>query len=205
MARMTREEKQAAAAKEAQTKKVNEIRQRFAKARALRTYDDRLAWETLDDKGAQALYELVHRYNSCADDLRKRTERLVEEMQRALHKMEANEADVFSYSNPIATSGSDIEALHTTRKVLTESIRTLAWATGFWVPQIASMRQRERHRLLCGIDVVQSGGGYGVRMLDGETATWLAADGTLQADGVTYETEELAWLAAGALVGDYSW
>ena len=61
MARQTREEKAAAAEAALRTRKVDEFKQRIAKAKALKTYSERTAWES-DDRSGLALYELVLRY-----------------------------------------------------------------------------------------------------------------------------------------------
>lgn len=156
MARQTREEKAAERAAVARTQKITEFKQRVAKARALKVYDEKEVWRSADvsDSGTMMLFEMVRRFAQLSEQLRAKTASLVEQLQSALKRIDENDDDPFRYSNPLATPGSDIEALHHTRKALRESISTLAYVLGYYVPQIQNARAVEQRRRLFGIDVM---------------------------------------------------
>jgi len=208
MARQTREEKAAAAEAALRTRKVDEFKQRIAKAKALKTYSERTAWES-DDRSGLALYELVRRYQDTGDSIAKKTRSLVDELQRALQKLEDNYTDVFSYSNPLATPGSDIEQLHATRKALREGIATLAYALGYHVPQIMNVRELKQHDKLV-IFSVKTDDTFDTvgRVMVGEKTLMISdvAKNTGNDDNpMGYDSEESAWLAAATYIGEYHW
>ena len=207
MPRQSREEKAAAAEAALRTRKVDEFKQRIAKARALKIYNERVAFEE-SDRGGLALFELVRRYQSAGDDIRRKTKSLVEEMQRALQKLDDNYTDVFSYSNPLATPGSDIEQLHATRKALRDGIATLAYALGYHVPQIMNVRELKQHEKLVNVNVERHDRELFVITVNGKVLSGVDL-GLQKADAVPvvseYLSEESAWMAAAAYVGEYRW
>lgn len=207
MARMTREEKAEQFNAKQRTKKVAEFKQRIAKARSLTVYNERLVFDSVD-KRASVLFDMVRQFTQSGADLHRKTQRLIEEMQNALVKIDANEQDVFSYSNPLATPGSDIEALHTKRKVLVDAIQSIAYALDYYVPQVQNKRALEQRRRLVNVDVLQSTDGREMWRIEIEGTPLTGVDMRLQkVDAANplvseYNSEESAWLAAAEYVGD---
>lgn len=212
--RETREEKQARQQAEARATKANEMKKKVAHARGLRIYTERVAWEAMahggdgtDNKVLGTLWEMVRRYESASDDLRQRMNRLRDELGTALLRLDDGRHDAFSFSNPVATTGSNIEEAHTTRKVLGDSIAQLARATGWWVPQVHDTRAKLRHRQLATMEVVARAHSMFHIVVDGKPLT--GVDMGLQPKDAAeplvseYESEESAWLAADAWMGSY--
>jgi len=208
--RQTREEKAAQFVAEQNARRAAEFQQRVLKARAMRTFDEKLLFAEGDrDPMVGVLYDLLHRYESATEDLKRRTTQLSEELAGALVKLQDNRHDVFSYSNPVATTGSEIEKAHHVRMALADAIATTARATGWWVPQVFDTRQRARHAQLCSFEVklttddrdmfvVMANGtpltGVDIKAQPANAAAPLVAE---------YETEESAWLAADAFHGQW--
>lgn len=208
--RETREEKTARLQAEGRARKVAEFKQKVATARSMRTYSKDLLFNSGSDRDPMVgvLYDLVHRYESASADLRQRMDRLQRDLADAVLRLDDNRHDAFSFSNPVATVGSDIEKAHHQRMTLADAIATVGRASGWWVPHVFDTRTRARHAQLCSVEVVASGGGYGVRMVDprmadGANVQWLASDGTLQSNGHLYNDEDSAWLAADAWFGNW--
>lgn len=200
----TREEKLAAAHADERAKLAAGMREVVARKRALRVYNERDAFMTEGDKPAQALFHMVHEFESVTADLRKRIERLVTELQESLTRLDSNRADPLQYSNPLAQPGSDIEQANAKRKTLISGIASLAYATGWHVPQICDTYATERFAKLVSVDVAREADDA-----DGEVwrALVLGQDvrtfGLPGADALAlppYRSEEAAWLAVRAVL-----
>jgi len=210
--RLTRDERNEQAAAERRAKAVAEFRLKVERERAKRVYSDRAAFDTDGDKGAMALYELVREFGSVTDGLRKNIERMQERMTQAVQRLDINESPSW-YSTLLGDLPADLEQGATKRQTLADAVTRLAWATGWYVPQVLPQRERDRRDLLVGVVVVQSSvdgtwllrrdnDEYGTKWFAGETTSWVGGD---EADtAVTrYATEEAAWIAFMALCGEH--
>lgn len=220
MAKQTREEKAAAKAALAQQQQrerdVNEIKQRAAKARGLRTYSEKLAWtemaESVDGNRSHALgtlWELVRQFDSANDDLRRRVESLHSDMADALKRLEDGRRYAFTGSYAIGNTGAEIEQLNGKRQALADAVAMVARSTGWWVPQVYDGHARRQHARLSTLEVVERNDGRMFCIMC-EGAALTGVDLKLQpADAAAplvseYETEDSAWLAAAKYVGgDY--
>lgn len=205
--RETREEKAARLEAEGRAKKVAEFKQRVADARSMRTYSKDLLFNGGSDRDpiVGVLYDLLHRYESASDSLKQRMASLRQQLEEAQARLDDNRHDAFSWSNPIATVGSDIEKAHHVRMALADAVATLGRATGWWTPQVFDTRTRARHAQLCSFEVVARGSGTFQIMREGKAMT--AADFGEQGEQAQlvrdYATEEAAWLAADAFHGQW--
>lgn len=206
--RETREEKAARFEGEQRARIVTEFKARVAKARSMRTFDERLLFAADGrDTMVGVLYDLLHRYESATVDLKRRATQLAEELAGALAKMQDNRHDVFSYSNPVATTGSEIEKAHHVRMTLADAIVTVSRETGWWVPQVHDTRAVARHAQLCSFHVEARPHGMFHIVANGAALT--GTDMGLQpADAAAplvaeYETDESAWLAAEKFHGQW--
>lgn len=214
MAKMTRQERAEKANAERQTATVAEFRIKAKREREKKVYSDRAAFDAQvgePDKSAQALYELVHEYERMSETLKQRVVRMQERMTEALKRIESRDARASWYSTTLGDLPADIEQAAAKREALAEAIARLAWATGWYVPQIANEQAQKVHALLTGVTVVQSSvdgtwllrrddDEYGTKWFAGETSTFVHDE---SANEITrFETEELAFLAFMALCGE---
>jgi hypothetical protein len=217
MARMTSEQRREQAAAERRTQKIAEFRKRIETERAKRIYSDRAAFDASasDDRGAMALYELVHEHQRTTENLRLLVRRMAERMADANKRMDDGER-AFWHSTALGDLPSDIEQASTKRDTLASAaIASLAWATGWYAPQIYSRRANDARALLLSLDVAMFSrtgsdiSGWAVRSTqeDGVKFFLTVVDGApslsvRHEDAQVYETEEAAWLAAMALCGE---
>lgn len=207
MARETREQKAERLAAEGRAKKVAEFKQRVAKARSMRTYSKELLFDSSSDRDpvVGVLYDMLHRYDSASADLRQRMDSLRKQLEEGTARLDDNRHDVFSWSNPIATVGSDIEKAHHVRMTLADAIASLGRATSWWTPQVFDTRARQRHEQLKSFDVIARATGTFQIMCNGKamTAAEFGVTGEQAALVRDYATEEAAWLAAESFHGQW--
>ena len=204
--RTTKEERQEAA-RAARTKEaIERFKMRVHEERVKRVYDAKSIRST-EDRSATALCEIVSEHARISESLARHCEEIRRRMDDALARLGACESPSW-YSNMIGSVASDVEQEMGALKALADSATRLAWATGWYVPQVMPQRAREARTLLVGFDVVGYDSGYQLRNVfgDGEPSAF-AADKrsfvTIDADSATiYPTRDAAWLAAMALVGE---
>lgn len=197
---------------EQRTKRISEFRTRIAQERLKRTYTDETAWTVGDgDKGATALYEVVHEYERTRENVRRHCESVRDDMIQAIARLARNEHPSY-YSYMFGNTASELEQGAGQLRVLAMAIARLAWATGWYVPQIATQGERERRDRFVGIDVVSQ-----TDPLCDVVRWYITLNGRLvtnedlsirgEAEEVRpypYETEVAAWLAAMQYCGEYT-
>lgn len=218
MAKMTREERQAAKEAEAarvraegHSRRVQEFKATFLKQQARRIYSEKAVWDmdrNVDPTGAasgNAIYALVYEFKNTRVQLERELSRATAAMSDAVARMAAGR-DPFDWSNGFTGRyGADIDQYATRLETLRKSIQSLADVTGWRVREVEAGTLAKRLDELATLDVVPCGGSWAVRktidvQVDGETRggagwRWLDADGTYGDTGVIYATEELAWCA----------
>lgn len=204
--RMTAEQRAA----DARAENVADFLKKIERAKALKVYSRSAALSADGDRSAQALYDLVSERERVVTALRSAIGRASERMAEALKLLDDGEKP-FRYSTAFSGDlAGEIEQLSTKITTLDEAIGRLAWATGWYVPQALSVRERARHDLLVGLDVRPDGDGYNVVSTQ-NGVTFLFVDNGVgrvtlveaeSAKPIQYATVQDAWLVARALVGE---
>jgi hypothetical protein len=214
MAKMTREQKQAqrdadCAAHEAKLRaeKIAAFRRRVELERTQVTVEK--AWdvmklgETVSSPlfGQNATVELLYTALEAAFDARKEYERQLEYLRERVVRAQAELAEGYSYSSlPVQSRGNETDAAHATyitavklAYAVVRSVRVV------YVPALSGQRQREQRAERLRYFVTSTDAGWSLLDTNADVPAAIATTGH---NGV-YETEEAAWMAFMALVGEW--
>ena len=135
------------------------FREKIEKERAKRVYSNKaLAFEELHTEGnksAWALYELVGDFERIERQLRNYIDRAQERLTDATKRMDAGERASW-YSTMLGDLPADIEQHYAKLTTLADAVTRLAWATGWYVPQVLPQREVERRDKMLSLRVVES-------------------------------------------------
>jgi len=196
---------------EQRTKQVEAFKERNARDRAKRVFSQKAALEVGELEPAQrttvyCLLELVGDYDRTEEQLRNLFARVTERVADATKRLDAGERPNW-YSSLLGTDPVEIEQIAGRRQALAEGIFRLGLSTGWHVPQVMSVRERELFDLRTSLHVTEIAGGWGVYRNVDVGWMWLhyvddrpVFSGT--AAPALLHTEEAAWIAAMRTVGE---
>ena len=159
--RLTTEQKAEQAAQAQQdriAKQVTAFRERIEKERAKRVYSREAAFAADDStnykESAWVLYELVGEHERVEKNLRKSIERVQERLAEAVKRLDVGESPSW-YSTMLGDNPADIEQAAAQLKVLGDAVTRLAWATGWYVPQVLPQHEVDRRERMLSLRVVR--------------------------------------------------
>lgn len=216
--KMTREEKKAVEAADRYTKRVNEFKAGFLKDRSRRVWTRKDAFECADaydgcvvpDMTGMSLYDLIHKFTDAKDRLSREMRNCMESLEEMRLRLDSHNQDPMTWSNGLcARYGTDIDKYAVQMEAMRSAIHAVAQGSNWRVREIESSSDQAFADSCARIDVVACGGGFGIRQIaiePGDTCGWFSPNSgsspieSFQANGVQFDTEELAWAAMALIV-----
>lgn len=190
--KLTRDEKRQAERAAAVAVRLQEWKASFLRRQARKVYTREAAFSDGADRCAQALYELLYRYEDGKNDLRKKVGYLQDELARAMQRLAANERAAEYSDGLIGRRGLDIDELAAKVTTAAEMIARVAWIGEWRVREIETEQERAKADRDATLRVVQESDGWRIKQ---------GADYFRFGDETpAYATEELAWAAMHVVV-----
>jgi hypothetical protein len=241
--KLTREEKAEQAKAERTAQKVAEFKAKIARERGKRTYTEAEAFRhdaPIEDINSQrfsgacpscgqefvrsgmALYEMVRRYKNAKESLARELGRLRSSLEDAAKRMAVNDRPAWHSNGIVGGQGVEIDRYEQEAWTLAECTARLAWATGWYVPDVMADRDNALRAKLLSLRVERDLGAEQKLLahLDAEgavgsdTEVWRVYVGEKAftrrdfigperpEEPMIYRSETSAWVAAGRLVGE---
>jgi hypothetical protein len=202
MARQTAAERNAIARAERLARDVNDFKKRVLEQRGRRIYSDAASFaasETGDQTGLR-LGGLVWEFEYAVRTLKTELERAQRDATDALERLARGDSASWHSNGPI--NERDASAAWTKVETLRKAIYAFADATNWRVEQILTSHDRKQIALRDSYTVVDAGSTYGGWLLlhdDGQNVAPICGD---DLQPIIYATEQAAWHAFAALVGE---